>query len=221
MNERKTRPLFIFTTPQLVRFAALNARYYLDEWLIVRYTIDGFSVKEYRDLRMREALSRISRPTDAFFSEDGTRVGAESEESGRKQGAGRKQESHQRKKPRLLISESELRELHEGRRRRSFSSAVERNATARRLCLEHYGPTCVVCGMNFEEVFGEEFSGIIDIHHLNPISQKSGDHLVDPIEDMVPLCPNCHRMIHRKKDGVYSPDELRRLVEGRNAGAPF
>lgn len=201
------------TMPQLVRFAALNARYYLDEWLIVRYTVDRLSVKEYRDKRMREALSRMRSFSDVAFPEDNGREKAQVEERGGKQETGRRQEPHQRKKPRLLISENESGELHEGRRRQSLSSAVERNATARRLCLEHYGPTCVVCGMNFEKVFGEEFAGIIDVHHLNPISQKGGDHLVDPIEDMVPLCPNCHRMIHRKKDGVYSPDELRHLIE--------
>jgi len=32
---------------------------------------------------------------------------------------------------------------------------------------------------------------------LNPISQTKGTHEVNPKTDLVPLCANCHAMIHR------------------------
>ena len=35
---------------------------------------------------------------------------------------------------------------------------------------------------------------------------------VNPQTDMVVLCANCHRMIHRNRDGMLSPDELRSLT---------
>ena len=27
--------------------------------------------------------------------------------------------------------------------------------------------------------------------------KKNGGYRIDPIEDLIPLCPNCHAMIHR------------------------
>ncbi|MBS4894984.1 MAG: HNH endonuclease [Gordonibacter pamelaeae] len=43
-------------------------------------------------------------------------------------------------------------------------------------------------------------------------SSTKQDRRVDPIEDLRPLCPNCHRMIHRKSSGVYTIEELKTIV---------
>ena len=197
------------TVSQLVRLAALNARYYLDKWIVVRYTVGGLPLEEYRntlELQIEEQSWLVS----------GKLVPRGHKEAESRQGANpTRVASGHCGKPKLLVSNGRQGEFREGKRRQSRSETIERNATARRICLEHYGPTCVVCGMNFEEAFGEKFAGIIDVHHIAPISQYEGDHLVDPIEDMVPLCPNCHRMIHRKGDGVYLPDELKRVIAGQ------
>lgn len=102
--------------------------------------------------------------------------------------------------------------LHvEGRRIEKKSIAYERSPLARRACLEHYGYKCVICGMDFGDKFGEEFSGLIEVHHLEPLSLSKEEHEIDPIKDLVPLCPNCHRMIHKKRDRPFTLEEMRTI----------
>jgi hypothetical protein len=72
----------------------------------------------------------------------------------------------------------------------------ERNPEARRRCLEYYGTSCCVCGFNFGQVFGTTAEGFIHVHHLTPLSKIGEEYTVDPIEDLRPVCPNCHAMIH-------------------------
>ena len=44
------------------------------------------------------------------------------------------------------------------------------------------------------------------------LSTSQAKTRVNPQTDMVVLCANCHRMIHRSRDGMLSPDELRSLL---------
>jgi 5-methylcytosine-specific restriction protein A len=88
--------------------------------------------------------------------------------------------------------------LIEGALRRVLSSEYERNATARRACIEHYGASCFVCGFSFEATFGELGRGFIHVHHLTPMSSIGSEYRVDPIADLRPVCPNCHAMLHCK-----------------------
>ncbi len=88
----------------------------------------------------------------------------------------------------------------------------ERNRTARQKCLEFYGFECKVCGIKFKETYGDEFSDIIEVHHTVPLSKIKSNYLVDPINDLVPVCPNCHAALHSKKDGCYTLSELKRII---------
>nr|WP_255552472.1 HNH endonuclease [Maritimibacter dapengensis] len=104
-----------------------------------------------------------------------------------------------------------LEPLLEGSRRTVSVSAVERNSAARALCLEHYGLDCQVCGMNFGETFGELGEGFIHVHHVSPLSETRAERRVDPIEDLVPVCPNCHAMLHREVPPL-SVNDLRSIL---------
>lgn len=73
----------------------------------------------------------------------------------------------------------------------------ERDPAARKACLTEYGCVCVVCDIDFTEWYGERGAGFIHVHHVTPISQLGTDYRVDPITDLVPVCPNCHAMLHR------------------------
>lgn len=88
-------------------------------------------------------------------------------------------------------------ELSEGALRQVSQTKHERNQALRQLCLKHFGAICQACGMKFEDVYGEIGKGYIEVHHLSPISQTDGEHAVNPKTDLVPLCANCHAMIHR------------------------
>lgn len=82
------------------------------------------------------------------------------------------------------------------------SEAYARNPKAREECIKAYNSEykCVVCGMNFVETYGEIGKEFIEVHHLFPISQTNGVHEIDPAKDLIPLCSNCHSMIHRLED---------------------
>ena len=87
-------------------------------------------------------------------------------------------------------------ELTEGEAKRVFTTKYERNPKARAACLEHYGYSCKICGMNFADAYGPEFKDIIEVHHIVPISEIGESYVVDPIKDLIPLCPNCHAAVH-------------------------
>lgn len=89
----------------------------------------------------------------------------------------------------------------------------ERSPQARRICLAHHGTSCAACGFSFEAVYGPEGEGFIHVHHLTPVSQLGPGYELDPIGDLVPLCPNCHYMAHRRPV-PYTPAELRAMMSG-------
>lgn len=88
----------------------------------------------------------------------------------------------------------------------------ERNFDARRVCLAFHGTSCAACGFSFEASYGKIGTGFIDVHHVVPPVMLGDGYQLDPIADLVPLCPNCHAMAHR---GVASPrtvSELRNII---------
>lgn len=87
----------------------------------------------------------------------------------------------------------------------------KRNPHLRQRCIEAYGNKyeCLVCGMNFVTRYGEIGKEFIEVHHLNPISETDGEHEVNPETDLIPLCSNCHSMIHR----LENPSDWKKLKE--------
>lgn len=76
-------------------------------------------------------------------------------------------------------------------------NAYERNAKARAACLSHYGYVCKVCNFNFESIYGEVGRRYMHVHHVVPLSEVRKEYTLDPLKDLVPVCPNCHAMIHK------------------------
>lgn len=99
----------------------------------------------------------------------------------------------------------------EGTTRRILVNAVERDPRARRACIAHFGPACVVCGMNFAAHYGPRAAGLIHVHHLAPLASLATAREVDPIRDLRPVCPNCHAVIHRQ-DPPYTPEEVAHML---------
>ena len=96
----------------------------------------------------------------------------------------------------------------EGQKRVSQTVSYERNSAARNKCIEHYGCKCAECGFDFEVHFGEHGKGYIHVHHLRLHAYSGKEHQIDPIEDLRPLCPNCHAMVHRGTK-MLSMEELK------------
>ena len=87
--------------------------------------------------------------------------------------------------------------FREGAVRQVSINSYERNSVARKKCIEYYGISCFVCEFNFGKAFGKLGEGFIHVHHLKPLSEIGEEYEVNPIEDMRPVCPNCHAMLHR------------------------
>ncbi|MBI5828635.1 MAG: HNH endonuclease [Chloroflexi bacterium] len=99
----------------------------------------------------------------------------------------------------------------EGAKKQVTVNAYERNPKARTACIAKYGSKCAVCEFDFEKHYGEIGSGYIHVHHLKPLASVSEKYEVDPIEDLRPVCPNCHAMLH-KKEPPYSIEELQVMI---------
>lgn len=105
----------------------------------------------------------------------------------------------------------EVRQFIEGATRRVVVNAYERDPKARAACLNHHGYDCSVCNFNFGSTFGKVGNEFIHVHHLIPISLSGVAHAIDPINDLRPVCPNCHAMLH-KSDPPFSIEELRKVL---------
>lgn len=110
------------------------------------------------------------------------------------------------------VEKSQAEVLIEGSARSFVATRYERNRKAREICLAYHGKSCKVCGMNFEQFYGKEFADIIEVHHIVPVSEIAESYIVDPINDLIPLCPNCHTAIHSSTDGAYPIDCFLKLV---------
>lgn len=103
---------------------------------------------------------------------------------------------------------------NEGAVKSVLVNKYERNPIAKRKCVEHYGTQCQICGFKFSEKYGKEFENKIHVHHINPISEIGEEYEINPIKDLIPVCPNCHMILHSKgKNEVYTVDEVKRMIE--------
>jgi 5-methylcytosine-specific restriction enzyme A len=107
----------------------------------------------------------------------------------------------------------------EGKAIQAFGIRYERDSKLRTAAIEFHGTTCKACGFNFANTYGDRGIDFIEVHHLEPLSLKKEQKLVDPKKDMTVVCSNCHRMIHRNKDNILDIEQLNKLVEDHKRGA--
>lgn len=104
--------------------------------------------------------------------------------------------------------------ITEGAKRTVVVNKYERSRSAKRKCIRKWGVECIVCAFNFQARYGERGSGYIHVHHLIPLYEIGESYELDPINDLCPICPNCHAMIHRSVPPL-SIDELKVLLNAR------
>jgi 5-methylcytosine-specific restriction protein A len=91
-----------------------------------------------------------------------------------------------------------------------ISVRYERSLKNRNDAFKIHGYSCAVCNFNFGETYGEWGKDFAEVHHLVPISESGGiKKIINPETDLIVLCPNCHRMVHRKKGLTLTVEELR------------
>ena len=99
----------------------------------------------------------------------------------------------------------------EGAKKTVTVNRYERDASARKACIEKWGVNCFVCGFDFERAYGAIGAGFIHVHHLKPLSEIGEEYELNPVDDLRPLCPNCHAMTHRRVPAI-SIKEVKELL---------
>ena len=87
----------------------------------------------------------------------------------------------------------------------------ERNPRSRAAAIAFHGYSCLACGFDFHENYGDIGNQFIIVHHVVPVSQLGEDYVIDPSRDLITLCANCHAMIHRE-DPPMSLDQLIEII---------
>ena len=82
------------------------------------------------------------------------------------------------------------------------------------MCISHWGNKCSVCDFDFYEKYGEIGLNFIHVHHIVPISEIGRSYQINPITDLIPVCPNCHAMLHKSNKTLHI-QELRELINAQ------
>lgn len=105
----------------------------------------------------------------------------------------------------------------EGAVQQVLVNKYERNPKARLECINYYGSyKCQICNFDFAQVYGEIGKEFIHVHHIIPLNEIGNEYIVNPINDLIPVCPNCHAMLHRKYNGTeLSFEELQKNMKNK------
>lgn len=106
----------------------------------------------------------------------------------------------------------------EGKKKEFFVTRYERDSANREKAIEIHGMKCVICEFDFEEVYGEAGRNYIEVHHIKPLAEVKEEVEVNPKTDLVCVCANCHSIIHRKQDKIYSIEEMKAMIGNRIIG---
>jgi 5-methylcytosine-specific restriction protein A len=87
----------------------------------------------------------------------------------------------------------------------------ERDPRARAIAIKQHGARCNICLFDFGKTYGPIGAGFIHVHHLKPLSSIGQEYVLDPANDLLPVCPNCHSMLHKRNPPI-TPAELVALV---------
>jgi predicted HNH restriction endonuclease len=137
----------------------------------------------------------------------------------------RKIETNQNKKKIEVFDENVI--IQEGRKKLVEAAVYERSSTLRNYAIKHFMKNnkiyCQCCNFNFQDFYGEHIGkGFIEIHHTKPIFKYEDEDLentlIQAVNNLTPVCSNCHRMIHR----IWNkPLEIQYLMTSINANGIY
>jgi predicted HNH restriction endonuclease len=113
----------------------------------------------------------------------------------------------------LPLETDDLSSAVEGQATRRYVTTYERNPRNRRQALAIHGYRCKACEEDMEQKYGKHAAGLIHIHHVVPVSEYDVPKRIDPELDLVPVCPNCHSVIHHKKKMTLTVEAVREMLK--------
>jgi len=113
--------------------------------------------------------------------------------------------------------------IQEGSKKIAETAVYERSSMLRDYAIKHFTMNgriiCGCCSFNFADFYGRELGeGFIEIHHAKPVFKYEDEDiekkLAQAVNNLVPVCSNCHRMIHRN---LKNPLEIQLLKDAIQA----
>jgi len=115
----------------------------------------------------------------------------------------------------ISISIDEEEEFPEGRVLYRIHKQRERNNNVvkkkKQIALDANKLKCEICEFDFYKIYGDLGKGFIECHHIIPISNYK-ENAKTKLNDLVLVCSNCHRMLHRKRPWL-GKEELKELIK--------
>lgn len=97
-----------------------------------------------------------------------------------------------------------------------------RSRMLRQAAIDHFSHKgsiyCDCCNFEFRQFYGTEYgTSCIEMHHMRPIYQyqRAGEQktIDEALKNLLPVCPNCHRVIHRNHITVQQLPEFKKNIE--------
>ena len=101
----------------------------------------------------------------------------------------------------------------EGKRTVYYTTKYERSSKNREAAIRIHGTKCMICGFDFGQKYGELGKGYIEVHHIKPLATLEQEVVINPETDLICVCANCHRMLHRFKNYIVTVEELKYIVD--------
>lgn len=105
-----------------------------------------------------------------------------------------------------------------------------RSARLRSAAIEHFTQNgiikCDCCGFEFSQFYGKKYGefSCIEIHHIRPIfaylDQDFTTTISNALSNLLPVCPNCHRVIHKKHIYADELDAFRQSINTQKSQTP-
>lgn len=110
--------------------------------------------------------------------------------------------------------------VQEGVKKFVENEVFVRSSKLREIAIEHYTKNddifCDTCNFSFKQFYGDYGKGYIEIHHIKPIFKYGDEELEKTISDalnnVLPLCSNCHRIIHRNWRNPLEISQLNEMI---------
>ena len=79
-------------------------------------------------------------------------------------------------------------------------------------CIRYYGAICDICGFDYGYTYGEAYEMEIEVHNIKGILGEEILADTHPIEDLIPICHNCHHILHHHQP-MLSVEKMRQMVK--------
>jgi 5-methylcytosine-specific restriction endonuclease McrA len=100
----------------------------------------------------------------------------------------------------------------EGRRQVRRHLVLERDRKLARMRKEKDGFRCQVCDLRFDERYGKIGYEFAEAHHIKPLAQLKRQ-TYSRLDDLITVCANCHRMLHKMNGERADIQELKTRVK--------